>query len=518
MDLILPHQTPICHSALMCGESLPQVCQTCWYTMLTLCVMCVYVCLRVCEWQWQEQLTRVAKRMLSESLAAEAEIHGRDGKAVRVNREGTAREPGPSARVEMLMASVKQQKLGASGDLPATPSAISGYAATAGAAQQSFGSRASLKPPPLEDGMPEDSAQRHVHWAQFASRELAEAPVEERGLWDTASGALHGLALGLQGMLRSATPNRPSPSSQFISDVAAEAPPLANSGAREPPSRTLERLSNHGWEAVHQASQEEFKNMANPMFSQSQPFNEPAIGSEPDGLRPHVSNPHSPKGVYECQITGQTIRIDVPDSLPDDCATSYEGITRSMRSVQDGGEPSAKAFHVGVGWAVEGSAGAAGPAPMAVWIGNLMDGVAEAVVIGAHVSSLISSQAQHPEGSDGVASLIPYTLIAGLCLANFPEAMAASMTMYQYGWSKVRVVAMWVSLTTLIAVGSGVGYLLASVMPEVAVIAVEGFAAGAMLVMIASSMIPEAVHLCGPNAAGMWLLCGFTVAYLFELV
>jgi len=164
--------------------------------MLTLCVMCVYVCLRVCEWQWQEQLTRVAKRMLSESLAAEAEIHGRDGKAVRVNREGTAREPGPSARVEMLMASVKQQKLGASGDLPATPSAISGYAATAGAAQQSFGSRASLKPPPLEDGMPEDSAQRHVHWAQFASRELAEAPVEERGLWDTASGALHGLALG----------------------------------------------------------------------------------------------------------------------------------------------------------------------------------------------------------------------------------------------------------------------------------------------------------------------------------
>jgi ZIP family zinc transporter len=178
---------------------------------------------------------------------------------------------------------------------------------------------------------------------------------------------------------------------------------------------------------------------------------------------------------------------------------------------------SQRAFTHSMSWHASGAEGAAGPAPTGVWLGNLLDGPAEAIVIGVQIRHALS--AAYAAGSNvSVGTMIPWTLIAGLCLSNFPEAMAASMTMYQYGWSKRRVVLMWLALTGIISFGSGFGYLLASLLSHTAIVAVEGFASGGMLVMIIGSMIPEAAHLCGPNTTGMWLLAGFTAAYLFELL
>eukprot|EP00873_Tetraselmis_striata_P006538 jgi/Tetstr1/426802/TSEL_017017.t1 len=233
---------------------------------------------------------------------------------------------------------------------------------------------------------------------------------------------------------------------------------------------------------------------------------------------------------YECQITGQTIVVpeggqhDESEADDDALLGDYDNITRSMRSHQDNlhghgsGESSQLgAFHHSTSWQASGAQALSGPKPLGVWLGNLLDGPAEAVVIGVQVHhQLAAAHAAHSAAS--VAAVVPWTLIAGLCLSNFPEAMAASMTMYRYGWSSRRVVLMWFALSAMISLGSGFGYLLASKLSVVAVVAVEGFASGGMLVMIISSMIPEAAHLCGPNTTGIWLLAGFTVAYLFELL
>ena len=117
-----------------------------------------------------------------------------------------------------------------------------------------------------------------------------------------------------------------------------------------------------------------------------------------------------------------------------------------------------------------------------------------------------------------IEKVIPYTLIAGLFLSNFPEALASSMHMYKYGWGKPRILLMWSSIMLMTSVGAGLGYGLANILSDEVLYGVQGFAAGAMLTTIASSMIPEAVHLGGANFTGISVLMGFAATNLFQLL
>ena len=76
---------------------------------------------------------------------------------------------------------------------------------------------------------------------------------------------------------------------------------------------------------------------------------------------------------------------------------------------------------------------------------------------------------------------------------------------------------MWTTLMIMTALGAGVGYALGEALPHSFLVAIEGVAAGAMLAMIASTMIPEAVHLGGGNVVGMSTLVGFLSAIVFKL-
>ncbi|MDA9975658.1 cyclic nucleotide-binding domain-containing protein [Alphaproteobacteria bacterium] len=160
-----------------------------------------------------------------------------------------------------------------------------------------------------------------------------------------------------------------------------------------------------------------------------------------------------------------------------------------------------------------------GGAPMAIWLGIFLDGIPESFVIGSALAvSIAALVAQH--GHDGVlfASVIPYTLIVGLFLANFPEAMSSSIGMLKQGWSPLRVFAMWSSLLILTSVGAGFGYWLGGSVGHEVVVVIEGLAAGAMLTMIAAAMLPEAVHLGGSSVTGFGTLTGFLSAISFKLL
>lgn len=65
--------------------------------------------------------------------------------------------------------------------------------------------------------------------------------------------------------------------------------------------------------------------------------------------------------------------------------------------------------------------------------------------------------------------------------------------------------------------GAGVGFGLGESLPEATQAGIQGVAAGAMLTMIASTMIPEAVHLGGRNVVGLSTLAGFFAAVGFAL-
>jgi CRP-like cAMP-binding protein len=155
---------------------------------------------------------------------------------------------------------------------------------------------------------------------------------------------------------------------------------------------------------------------------------------------------------------------------------------------------------------------------LAVWLGLLIDGVPESIVIGSGLMGLV---ALHLEASGGVgfAEVVPYTLIAGLFLSNFPEALSSSVAMRAQGMGAGRVLGMWTALLGITALGAGIGYAIGGAVPHVALVVVEGLAAGAMLTTIASTMIPEAVHLSGSSArAGLATLAGFLAAVTFKLL
>jgi zinc transporter ZupT len=156
-------------------------------------------------------------------------------------------------------------------------------------------------------------------------------------------------------------------------------------------------------------------------------------------------------------------------------------------------------------------------APLAIWLGILLDGIPESFVIGTVFLSSMAVALQQANDAVTFVQVVPFTLIAGLFLSNFPEAMSSSAGMQRQGWRGRRILLMWVSLMVMTAIGAGVGYLVGGAMAHTVLVAVEGVAAGAMLTMIASTMLPEAVHLGGSNTVGISTLLGFLAAICFKL-
>ena len=156
-------------------------------------------------------------------------------------------------------------------------------------------------------------------------------------------------------------------------------------------------------------------------------------------------------------------------------------------------------------------------APLAIWLGILLDGIPESFVIGAGLLILLQSKVQQIE-SLNFSDVIPYTLIAGLFLSNFPEALASSANMRMQGMRKRRIFFLWFSLMVITAAGAGAGFLLADSFSGEWLSFAEGLAAGAMLTMIAAAMIPEAVHTGKANSVGLSVLAGFLVAVSFKLL
>ncbi|HIO39768.1 MAG TPA: hypothetical protein EYN27_12575 [Rhodospirillales bacterium] len=156
---------------------------------------------------------------------------------------------------------------------------------------------------------------------------------------------------------------------------------------------------------------------------------------------------------------------------------------------------------------------------MAIWLGILLDGIPESFVIGSALVVSITAAIAH-SGADSVtfATMVPYTLIAGLFLANFPEAMSSSIGMQKQGWGRPRIFFMWFSLMVMTSIGAGFGFWLGGSVGHGVVVLIEGLAAGAMLTMIAAAMIPEAVHLGGSTVTGLGTLAGFLSAVAFKLL
>jgi CRP-like cAMP-binding protein len=154
-------------------------------------------------------------------------------------------------------------------------------------------------------------------------------------------------------------------------------------------------------------------------------------------------------------------------------------------------------------------------APLSIWLGIFLDGIPESFVIGSGFLLILLSKLS--PGTVTFSEVVPYTLIAGLFLSNFPEALSSSIGMKKMGWKPLKILLLWTSLMLMTATGAAFGYFYGPKIPNYIEIGIEGIASGAMLTMIAQTMIPEAVHIGGSRVTGLSTLAGFLSAVAFKI-
>jgi ZIP family zinc transporter len=103
--------------------------------------------------------------------------------------------------------------------------------------------------------------------------------------------------------------------------------------------------------------------------------------------------------------------------------------------------------------------------------------------------------------------------VAAIFIANVPESLSASVGLRRRGYSPRYIVGIWVAVAVSSAVAAAVGYeLLGGASGEVLAV-IEAFAAGAILTMLADTMMPEAFEF-GGSTVGLATVLGFGTAFL----
>jgi CRP-like cAMP-binding protein len=140
--------------------------------------------------------------------------------------------------------------------------------------------------------------------------------------------------------------------------------------------------------------------------------------------------------------------------------------------------------------------------PLAIFVGALVDGIPESVVIGA---SLVS------------ATTPSLSLLLAVFLSNFPEAMSSASGMTRAGFTPMRVIKMWGLLVVLAGISAALGNaFLSGASPDVLAFA-ESLAAGGILALLANTMMPEAFEL-GGRATAFGTIAGFLAAFLVAMM
>jgi zinc transporter, ZIP family len=134
---------------------------------------------------------------------------------------------------------------------------------------------------------------------------------------------------------------------------------------------------------------------------------------------------------------------------------------------------------------------------LAIVLGIILDGVPESAVLGLTVLE---------SGTIGVA------VLAAVFLSNLPESIAATSGLRSSGWGWGSVYGLWTGIVLVSGIAAAVGYQLMSAATPAAFAFVLAFAGGAILSMLATTMMPEAYEY-GGRLVGVTTTIGFAAAF-----
>jgi len=139
---------------------------------------------------------------------------------------------------------------------------------------------------------------------------------------------------------------------------------------------------------------------------------------------------------------------------------------------------------------------------LAIVLGAVLDGIPESIVLGL---TLVAG------GEVSVAFL------AAVFISNLPEGLAGSTGLRASGWTTGRIVALWTGVALVSGLAALAGFGLFDSAPAGTVAFVLAFAGGAVLTMLADTMMPEAFDKAGP-LVGLFTTAGFAVAFGLHLI
>lgn len=132
----------------------------------------------------------------------------------------------------------------------------------------------------------------------------------------------------------------------------------------------------------------------------------------------------------------------------------------------------------------------------ALALGAFLDGIPEQLVLGIAIAA-----------GEGVG----VSLLVAIFVSNLPEALGSARDMSRSGKAREPILRLWALVAVICVLATAAGYLLADAVGGNAMAAIDGFAAGALLVMLIDSMIPDARKDAG-RTAGLVTVLGFAVA------
>lgn len=138
--------------------------------------------------------------------------------------------------------------------------------------------------------------------------------------------------------------------------------------------------------------------------------------------------------------------------------------------------------------------GEAGGGQLAV--GALLDGIPEQLVLGIGLAS---------------GEPVSIALVVAILVSNLPESIGSAADLLEGGMAKSRVLLLWAGVAVICALATIAGFALATVTGDAFRTAASGFAAGALLVMLVDSMVPEAQSKA-KESTGLATVLGFALA------
>ncbi len=143
-----------------------------------------------------------------------------------------------------------------------------------------------------------------------------------------------------------------------------------------------------------------------------------------------------------------------------------------------------------------------GSAGSALALGAFLDGIPEQAVLGIGIAT-----------GQGVS----VGLLVAIFVSNLPEAIGSSTEMRAAGTRAPTIRRLWLLVALICTAATVAGYAVADNVTGNLNALVDGFAAGALLVMLIDSMIPEAVRK-GGDVSGLVTVFGFAVAVTLSSV